>query len=197
MKKDPNKGYSWTPIIMMFIFFWPIGLFLLIRKLNGDKRASFSSGKKLTKWGWVIIVIGFISIVNGLNQTFFFLLAGFALIYLGKKTRKDAEEYKKYIDLIVNKEVYSIHSIASTIAVTPDVARKDIQKMIDKGLFGEAYLNGHADEIVLMEARASKNHQANHPFEMSIALCSSCGAKNKVGQGQVEHCQYCSSLISA
>ena len=200
----PIKTHSWPLIIILLIIFWPVGVYFLIRKLSGDRKASLSSGRKMTIWGWVIAGMGIISwtslmedgIIDGTLGMLFFVSLGLILVYLGKKSSINATKYKKYIDLIVNRRLRSIATISSAIPVSHDTAIKDIQEMIDKGFFEDAYINYNLDEIVFSEEDEADERVKKHKVDMSVVPCNGCGANNKVEKGRVEHCQYCGSLIS-
>ncbi|AOV07128.1 hypothetical protein [Sporosarcina ureilytica] len=206
-KTDEKSGsHSWPLIIFLLIIFWPVGVFFLVRKLRTDKKASLSSGRKMMIWGWIIVGGGLISSgalmedgwVSGIFGTLFYVAAGLALIYFGKKSSIRAEKYKKYIDLIVNKKLRSIGTIASAIPTASNVAISDIEDMIKKGFFEDAYINYSADEIVLItdEVQDQNLSITNQKVKMNVIPCNGCGANNKVVKGQVGNCQYCGSLIS-
>lgn len=200
----PIKTHSWALVIFLLIIFWPVGIYFLIRKLSGDRKASLSSGRKMTIWGWVIAGMGIISwtslmedgIIDGTLGMLFFVSLGLTLVYLGKKSSINAAKYKKYISLIINRRLRSIATISSAIPVSHDSAIKDIQEMIDKGFFEDAYINYNLDEIVFSEENEADERVKQHKVDMIVVPCNGCGANNKVEKGRVEHCQYCGSLIS-
>jgi len=158
----------------------------------------------MTIWGWIIAGMGVLSwtslmedgIIDGTLGMLFFVSLGLILVYLGKKSSINATKYKKYIDLIVNQRLRSIATISSAIPVSHDTALKNVQEMIDKGFFEDAYINFNKDEIVFSKEVEMDTRLKNHEVEMIIAPCHGCGANNKVVKGQVEECQYCGSLIS-
>lgn len=197
---------SWTLIIILLVTFWPVGVYLLIRKLKVDRKASLSSGRKMMVWGWIIVGMGVISWstliednwLSGTLGTLFFIFAGLTLVYYGKKSSVNAVRYKKYIDMVVNKKIRSIGTIASAIPVSHDIAIKELQEMIEKGFFENAYVNYTSDEIVLAEVDAGVKDYSipNLRAEMVVDTCNGCGANNKIEKGKVNNCQYCGSLIS-
>lgn len=129
-----TKSHSWGLVIFLLIIFWPVGVYLLVRKLNADKKASLSSGKSMMVWGWIIAGMGVISwttliedvFFSGTFGTLFFISVGLSLVYIGKRTSINSVKYKKYIDMIVNRKVKSIATISSAIPVSHDIAVKDI-----------------------------------------------------------------------
>lgn len=206
MTSKKGDSHSWPLIVFLLIIFWPVGVYFLVRKLGTDKKASLSSGRKMTIWGWIIVGGGLISsgalmedgLASGILGTLFYISAGLALVFLGKRSSIKAEKNKKYIDLIVNKKLRSIGTISSAVPVSHDVAITDIEDMIKKGFFEDAYINYSVDEIVLVtdEVQANNLSYTNRQAEMKVVTCNGCGANNKVEKGKVENCQYCGSLIS-
>ncbi|MCZ2256941.1 hypothetical protein [Sporosarcina sp. G11-34] len=196
--------HTWLLVIILLIIFWPVGVYFLVRKLSADKKASLSSGKGMIIWGWVIAGMGIVSwttliedgFFSGTLGTLFFVGAGLSLVYIGKRTSLNAVKYKKYINMIINKNMKSIATIASAIPVSHDMAIKDIQEMIDKGFFDNAYINYDLDEIALSDADGFHTKVKNHNVAMVVVSCNGCGANNKVEKLEIDSCQYCGSPIS-
>lgn len=204
-----NGSPPWGLVIFLLFIFWPVGVFFLVKKLSTDKKASLSSGRTMMIWGWIIAGGGIISWTSmiqdgfwdGTLGTLFFVSAGLVLVYIGKRSSVRAAKYKHYIDIIINKRMRSIATIASSIPVPHEEAITDIQEMIKKGFFEDAYINHNQDEIVLLNSdelntQVHPHLVASHKAEMIVAACNGCGANNKVVKGAVENCQYCGSLIS-
>lgn len=197
-----KKSPSWLLVIFLLFIFWPVGIFFLVKKLSADKQASLTSGKKTVVWGWIIFSIGALGscgmldqrTLDGASGTLFFVFAGLALVFVGKMSAKKAVKFKKYIKLIVNEGLRSIPSIAAAIPATADEATEDIQEMIKKGFFMDAYINFSTNKLVFI--REENQVESNLMTSQLIVSCNGCGANNKVASGQVSKCQYCGSLIS-
>ncbi|SCY91260.1 DUF4381 domain-containing protein [Alkaliphilus peptidifermentans] len=214
LHKNPPISWwlSWPIIIIVTIVFWPVGIFLIWKRTTIDKKAALISGKIITIIGWISVafaVIGLlVSISEGLGSDdvfmiLFFLIAGGALIFLGRRTKQNAERFKKYISIIVNHEETSINNIAAAIPTSYEVAKKDIQKMINRGYFSGAYINETLKEIILPKEQDIYNMDTNvkvdsNPnLEMVAVRCKGCGANNKIRKGSVDECQYCGSPINS
>ena len=51
-KNEKLSGlYSWPVIILALIFFWPLGLFLIIKRASVDKKTAMGSGKLIKGLG--------------------------------------------------------------------------------------------------------------------------------------------------
>ncbi len=206
-----NKGTKWGWIILWLIFVWPVGLYLLIKKLATDQSA-LMSGKtgKLSVVGWGLIsfgVIGFFTEISdspdsfGLILVLLFVLGGILLLTKVSKTKKTAVKYKKYIDLVVNQNIRSIDNIASILALSYDVVSNDLQDMINIGYLKDAYIHQNNREIILKQQETEIFNQGSYteqtaPLAKSVR-CPGCGANNVVTVGKISECEYCSTPINA
>jgi len=204
-----KKGTSWGWIIFWLIIFWPIGLFLAIKKLATDKSAMMS-GKTgaLSVVGWILSAIGGLIILSAANQTpgavvmgVLMLVGGILLLVKASKTKKTAVKYKKYIDIVVNQNVKSIDNIASAVGLPYDVVAKDLQNMINIGYLKDAYIHQGNREIILKQyepAAYTQTPVAVQASSQTIAIrCPGCGANNVVSVGRVSECEYCGTPINA
>lgn len=204
MNKKTTNAYSRKMVIIFLILFFPVGLFLLYKRLSIDKQ-------KNCNW---FLVAGFLCV--GLSVLFLFLgLTGqlksesgrvytvfdllimpllfsvYAFVFLNaaQKIKEEVELYKKYINAIVNEKRRMIEGIASNVGVTYEKAINDLQKMIDCGHFPGAYIDRENSQFVL-----SANSNQTDKQEMTV-VCNSCGASNSVVAGQAAQCKYCGTPI--
>lgn len=209
--------YSWPVIILALIIFWPVGLFLIIKRFTLDKRAAISaSGKGLKALGIglaIFGVLGFIGCVSdpetadGAIVAFFFIIGGGALINKAKKLNKEAESIKRYLAIIVNGNVRQLDSIAAATGKKYDVVKADVQKMIKQGYLKNAYINENTREVVLPSAAPAApvaNPVFTNPLQPAatpvqpqakIVACPCCGANNTI-YGATGECEYCGSPIN-
>lgn len=201
--------YSWPVIILSLCFFWPIGLYLIIKRISLDKTAVVkdSSGKGLKITGIVLIVLGGFGIIGSLDPFdfgslvifVFFIAGGVVLINKAKRIQAEGESIKLYLSIIVNGNVRQLDAIASTTGKSYDVVHNDIKNMIDKGFLKNAYINEGTREIVMQSpipvAQYIVNPTANStPVQTKIVACSCCGANNTV-VGDMGECEYCGSPL--
>ena len=133
--------YSWPAIILALCIFWPVGVFLIIKRVSKDRKTAMGAGKLIGVLGIVSYCIAALGLLVCISDGFagedvtmivFFGAAGFALRKVAKKIRKEAESVKQYLSIIVNGNVRQLDTIASTTGKSYDVVRKDVKKMIDK-----------------------------------------------------------------
>ena len=203
--------YSWPVIILALIFFWPLGLFLIIKRASLDKKTALGAGKLIKGLGIAsccMAALGFlVNITDGFDGTdvgmiIFFAAAGAALLYLANKIKKDADSVKQYLNIIVNGGERQLDAIAAATGKQYDVVKKDVQKMIDKGFLKNAYINENTREVVLPSA-APANTNVGQPttnmgtptaVQTRVVACPCCGANNTVS-GTLGECEYCGTPL--
>ena len=199
--------YSWPVIILALCIFWPVGIFLIIKRVSVDKKAAMGAGKLIGGIGiasYCIAGIGFIACLSDgfgsddIGMILFFGIAGFALQKVSQKIKKDADDVKKYLSIIVNGNEKQIDAIAASMGKSYDVAKTDIQQMINTGYLKNAYINEGTREIILPNNNIQEqngtvgNDAAN--IATKIVACPCCGANNTI-VGDMGECEYCGSPL--
>lgn len=94
----------------------------------------------------LLISMLFTGLVKGVYVSFFvfsiFLLASLILLFKGINLRKRIVRFKKYVAIIGEKRYIKIQELAKYIREKEEFVIKDLNKMIDLGLF----LEGHIDD---------------------------------------------------
>ncbi len=201
--------YSWPVIILALCLFWPVGIFLTIKRVGMDKKAALSVGKMIGIAGgfsYAIAIVGFIGYFpdeftsEDISLIIFFCLAGFVLRKVAKKIKNDAESVKQYLAIIVNGNVRQLDNIAATTGKSYEVVRTEVQKMIQKGYLKNAYIDESTREVVLpnnrpVETTATYNNVSSDEKHVTkIVVCPCCGANNTI-VGESGECEYCGSPI--
>ena len=211
--KNNNLGflYSWPVIIIALICFWPVGLFLIIKRASVDKKTAMASGKLIKGLGIAsccMAALGFlVCLSDGFDGTdvgmiIFFAAAGAALLYLANKIKKDADSVKLYLNIIVNGGERQLDSVAAATGKQYDVVKKDVQKMIDKGFLKNAYINENTREVVLPSTAPANVNMAQPTggaapaaVQTRVIACPCCGANNTVS-GALGECEYCGTPLN-
>lgn len=208
--EDKKKSPSWVAIVIWFIFFWPVGVYLVIKKLSTDKAAAMKNSKVIMGIGIFFIFGAFVMLVDliggdtdtstGVFGFLFYLVGGVLMIYGSKKIKEAGERYKKYIYIVINQQQHTIENIASQVGLSYVATVKELQKMIDKGYFGGAYIDQDNHEIVLPNKTMGTLVEQDTVFASSApkqktVKCSNCGGNNIINIGQVCECDYCGSPI--
>lgn len=216
--------YSWWVIILAFVCFWPAGIALLILRNNHantiSKQSLFTNTnkKRYITVGVILIFVGLTVISDSVLMGLFLVAGGIALIVYSEKLVKAAERRKKYIDLIVNNQVYSLEKIASICNVQYSVVLKELNQLISFGVLKGAYVDESKRQVVLPNGQNAagtitttqnlvngfvsvtqtiNSGAAVQPPKMVAVVCPGCGAKMSVQEGTVTECEYCAATVSA
>ena len=205
-----KKGVGWGWIVFWLIFFWPIGLYLLVKKFSTDKSALMSGRTgALSVVGWILVVFGatgFLVEITGTRDASGFVIAlmffvgGVLLLRKASNTKKTAARYKKYIDIVVNQNVRSIDHVAAALGLSYDAVVHDLQDMINRGYLKDAYVHQGNREIILKHIEPQPSIQemiiGQSPAQTKAMRCPGCGANNIGIAGKVSECEYCGTPIN-
>ncbi len=208
--QQPVWFNTWV-IVIAFIVCWPVGILLLIGRVNSSKQNMFD-GSTTTKVcyiiGAILILAGFGSFSNSFLAGLFYVAGGAALIYYGMKNKKKVERYKGYIDLVANQQIYSLDTISSTMNVSYDVVKNEINTLISKGTFRGANINelSRCIEMNLVSEQPAAQGFINGVLEgvgasasnqTVTATCPGCGGTMAAIKGATVECDYCGKIFTA
>ena len=136
-----NDGWnSWPVILIVFILFWPLGVFLLIKKLAGESETS------------------------------------------------------RYLSIIHKGQVRSLDSIGIAVGKPYSIVKADIQRLINKGILKNAYINEATRGLVILDEMVPPKKEPPTPPKRRAVTCPHCGANNII-TGANGICEYCDSPI--
>lgn len=138
-----------------------------------------------------------------------FMAAGIALVINGSRTIKRISRFRQYVSLISNMHFDSISEISSQMSQQADFTLKDLEFMIRKQYFTNAYIDQATGKIIVYHAAAQGNPatranpntaspQGNAPAAAvppEPVKCSGCGAVNTILPGQSMNCEYCGAPL--
>ena len=239
---DPEKGFNekksdsdmgaWVLIGIMFLVFWPVGLFLLISKLTDEtkkkprqqpakasgtytsttaqaaqqtapkqeakaapKAAKDKPKKKkkvtatpqygrrgsriMTAIGIALLAVGLLGLSATVSDIGFYLeyadlwsfiselffptglaAGGIALMLGGGAMKRRARRFAKYRTVVGERRSVSIAELASAANVRPGKAERDLEIMVEKGLWGaQAYVDNGQDMLFLTAEAAREYHE--------------------------------------
>ena len=183
---------------------------LIYKRVSVDKKTALNVGKLLGGIGTAAYCIAGLGLVVCISKDFgsvdvgvilFFGITGFVLRKVSDKLKKEAEDVKRYLAIIVNNHVSQIDAIASATGKSYDVVKKDLIALINKEYLKNAYINESTREIILPSASADtpqhtvNNHNAAAEVPAAkVVSCSCCGANNTI-YGDMSECEYCGSPL--
>lgn len=202
--------YSWPVIIIALCLFWPVAVFLIIKRVRIDKKAALTVGRIIgfvSGFSFFMAFLGiFVCISDGFPKediiaTLFFAAAGFVLNRLSKKLKGDAERVKQYLAVIINENVHKLDDIAEKTGRSYETVKNDIEAMIQKGYLLNAYIDENLREVVLSgsarvksEITVDDNIQPDEAPVTRVVTCRCCGANNTIS-GTSGECEYCGSPL--
>lgn len=141
-----------------------------------------------------------------------FDLIGVLLIVLSRLRHKLIKNFKKYVTLLSNDPTGSIANLASALGTSETIVIRNLEKMMKKKYFFNAYIDKGQNRIVLPNREAvpaaqpaeavsaSADVTPSAPVstgapEMTTVICKGCGGVNTVPKGGVAECEYCGSGI--
>lgn len=218
MKK---KSTSWGIITLWLILFFPVGIFLIVKKMTGDKFSCIKNGKALRVLGYILLGFALIylimafsgelkiddgsSIVGGvIVAEIIFVGSGTLCVFKGMDYIKRGTKYNRYVSIINASNDLLIDNIAAAVPTTYDKAIEDIQSMLDAGFFMNAYLDLNKGELIMAKTDPQPNAIENNKSDESQGAtndqphsvkCPNCGATNTAVPGTKNECEYCGSPL--
>lgn len=214
-----KKSFSWGIIILLFILFFPVGIWMLVKKMSDEKYNYLKNGKALKTFGWVLFGFGIFYLIMGLAgeletedgssvvggiiiMLLLFCGGGLCMVFKGKEFVKRGTKFSRYVAIVNASKNTLIDNIAAAYPTTYDSAASDLQKMIDIGYFQNAYIDLNQRELV-MPVIQSTNYTGNNAAGQNLTTdtkprtvkCPNCGATNKLMSGAINECEYCGSPL--
>lgn len=211
MNKD-NGWYSWPVIIVFFFLFWPVGVYLLIKRISMKNTPAYTTNNaiksyqtldKVAKILYVILGIAFISVAASEGNpgyavlvTFPFFAIAIALQSISKKLEKEDKIAQKYLTIILRDNETNLYGIAAKMNSTYEKVKVDIQNLIDKGILRNVYISEAKKEVVISGNNVNEvsNNNVKVTAKPRVVTCTSCGANNTI-LGEIGECEYCGSPI--
>lgn len=194
--ENKTSNYSWTLILVLLFVFWPVGLYMLYKKAQTDKKVALTASKIMNTIGTVLIVFGVITVIVGIGVIY--IIGGVLLKKMAKKLRNSAENVKRYLAIVVNGNVRQLDAICASVGKPYKTVKEELQKMIDDGYFRNAYIDESTREIVLVQAQPTGNTNysggTGTATAVRVVTCPCCGANNTVS-GSGSECEYCGSPL--
>ncbi len=219
------KGAPWGVIIFFLIFFFYIGIPLMLSKLHKDKENMIANAKKTMTVGWIIFGFGVIYMVvclteglaaegvSGIRALVFGTAVscggGYAIVRHAKKYKMLGLKHERYILAASRLPVGSLDDMAHFLGETFEVTSQNVQDLIDNGLLEDSYID-QTRRILVSPVVGSKYRtqpgqaladtgnapQAKDPKpEVRAVKCPNCGGVNHITDGTGNICDYCGSPL--
>jgi len=128
-----------------------------------------------------------------------FIITALLLIRKGANIKHTIHRFNKYVRLISEEHMNYIGKIAESTLQSVDFVKNDLQKLIDKKYFVNAYIDANLNEIIIghrYDQSSQENIQSNlSSAEYESIRCSGCGAVTSVPIGTSAVCEYCGAQL--
>ena len=206
-----KKSFSWGIIALMFFLFFPIGIWMLVKKMTDEKFNYIKNGKSLKILAWILIGFAVMYLIMGITgeletedgssvvggvivMLMIFGGGGAFALYKAYSYIKKGTKYNRYVSIINSSNDTLIDNIAAAYPTSFEQAAKDLQSMLDDGYFMNAYVDLKRRELIMPPKATTVNVAVNQNTSPSYGQptsvkCKNCGATNTVVPGTVNECE--------
>ena len=131
------------------------------------------------------------------------------LLVAGIRRRKLNQLFRLYTQRLAGDPTRSIQKLATTVNTSLDVVVKNLDKMIHRGFFVNAYIDHEQNRVIFQSQKAPSQSTAYQTasvpagvgpavepaVEYTTVTCKGCGATNQIVKGAVGECEFCGSKI--
>lgn len=218
-KKPEEFWCSWPIIIFALYVFFPLGIYLIIKKQKLHRRNIFTVGQKtlyasisLFAFGVLCCLPKIISLfvntpelppIEGLNYDvnthvlettvgIVFIILAIIVFFISIYQKKQGKKYRKYISCIVNKGLCDLDEISNKTSINKVNVIKDLETLIEK-----RYLNNYEldiEENRIYNIDEEKKRRIEKLKNTRVVECPNCHANNKLEE-KVGKCEFCNSYI--
>ena len=210
MKENSKEPAMWL-IIVLFIFCWPLAIFLLyIEYVRGfiiekDNKISILQRKQKNNQTlailFLIVTLVFVSVTlpdtsedwsTRIGDSILFValfgIPSYIFFKNAKKAKDIIEKSIRYNDLIVIRNITSIDELSLKLQTSRENVLRVVTQMIrEKQL--DAYIKNDSEIVI------RKNSYYINPKVTSVK-CTNCGAENRFVSGEENICEYCGSILN-
>lgn len=153
-------------------------------------------------FGSTLIYTIFDSENDGIDMVITFIvlsLISLLILWSGIDRKKKINLYEDYVARLAMDSTFSLDKLATATSTSIDQVLKNVNYMIKKGFFQNAYIDTESRALVFSgkeKIQNAKEIQKRPVSETMVVSCSGCGATNKINVGFVNECEFCGTQIS-
>lgn len=196
-----KRTSSWLVVGILLYLFFPVGIWMLVRKVKGEKHRCRENGKALKILSWVLFVVAGCCLFTGIMDVLEFqnatmevgillpclLLIGGGVWSLkeGQKLTKLGERIDLYELQFEQAGVLDLDPVAAELKIPYEKLVSDLKEMIDEGYVDNAFIDLSA-RCLTQKVRRSRTYVVN---------CPHCGGTSEIPKGENAVCSYCGSAL--
>lgn len=197
-----QKTRNWPLILVLCCTLFPLGIWLMVKKILAEPYRLTANGKVVRTFGFVLIgmvAFLFLAPLTGAvseeaaaieSETYVgagvMLAGGVVAVWQGARLTQRGRRFTRYEAMIRTEGERSLARLAAG-HTTEEIAAVDLQIMIDRGLLPGGYVDRKARRLVLPEAPAAPKR---------AVTCPHCGGVTHVAEGIAATCDYCGSPLT-
>lgn len=202
-----KKSFSWGIVILLFILFFPVGIWMLVKKMTSETTNYEKNGRALKNFGCVLFCFGIVYLIMGISGQLvlkgggsilpamaaaiaLFGGGGLFMISKGSQLIKRGKKLNKYVAIINAAQDTSIASIAAAYPTTYEIALVDLQQVLDAGYFPDCHLDVHRREFITPVSKPAPV-AAGHASESTWASAGTPPAASIPEQPRIVKCANC------
>lgn len=179
-----GKPISWIAVGLCLYFFFPVGFYLLYKKMSQYANATelLKNSKTLKNWATVFMCLGGFCVVMTIStKEAAMLIAVVPFIGMGILLLQRSKMLSK-----IYSELPSSQKVHISSSITP--AQPQPQKTIDEDVLDDVIQDGgNFDEF--------RYHAGTIESTYIIVHCKGCNAPNRIIKGSVAECEYCGAPV--
>ncbi len=121
-----------------------------------------------------------------------FDLITIGMLFWGYKIKSLIKSFKKYVYVISSEHEGTLSNIAAILGKNENTVMKNIQKMINKSYFSNAYIDYRKKELMISGKALDKLKLS----EAESTTCKTCGAYNINVIDDDSFCEYCGTILT-
>lgn len=156
-------------------------------------------------FGLIFLIMGLVSFRMPIwlsAMCLIFMIIGILLLIFGYRRRGFHKIFRNYSARLSQDQTGSITRLANGTGKSYETVEKQLQKMIARGFFSNAYIDGNRKCVIFShfqnqngrETPKNAQHQGYGARDI-LVTCKGCGASNKIKAGTVTECEYCGAKI--
>ncbi len=177
--------------------------FSAVGKAYASSKTKIVTGSALTAF-FGLGLIGFFSKYKSSDLgtaifTLVLLLLSLFILYSGLKQKKLLKFFRSYVTIISADSTGSMEIIAANTGSSVDKVKMNLQEMIKKNYFTNAYIDFERNRIVTSRQQSAGEYQPEYHCDAKPDLvrvsCKGCGAVSTIPAGSDAECEYCGSKL--
>ena len=145
--------------------------------------------------GFIISVTDSENPAEGITIALIGLALGSLLIVCTTKSLHLIKTAQNYIKVINSTPGGYIPEISSTLGVSQEKVKKNLEKIINKNYIPNAFID-YVNNCIILENNQKSKTPSTPPAPIMVNIkCPNCGGKNTIRNGANGICEYCGSSI--